>query len=509
MKKIITSIYFLALVIHSFAQKNVQTLQPTRLSIFKNGTYFIKKSSRVDVVNKRFTIPTPTNALMGSYWIATSKDAVIKTIVIKQDSIMVERKCLTIKDYLKASINKKVTMRKDYLNAEILEGVLLDFDEISSVFKIKTNNNKIVVANADNYKELVINEGYNYNVFDMNVANYSTIELAQNKSSITATSLSLENGIQWFPSYLLTIINDNEASLAMKATILNNDESFANTDVDIIIGNPEMFYGKTLDPICTKYLNTELLNYRDNGSARQMQSFANSASINTYIAESRDGNDDDINIEGNKLEDLFIYKLGKQTLEKNATEIIPVVNSTLKYEDIYTADLPVTNSASAKEEVINVFHKYRISNNSTAPLTTGSVLVLSKDELPMAQSELRYTPINGKRDINIAKAIDIQLKNDEVEIKREKVSQKETDYRYKINYNGKIKVANFQNKKIKLFLTKVIVGEVITASNSGKYKIVKLKDTNENQSTIIEWEVELNAGQKLEVNYNFFVLNRY
>jgi hypothetical protein len=511
MKKITTSICVLSFALNSLAQKTVQTLQPTRLSIFKNGTYFIKKSGVVDVVNNSFTIATPTNALMGSYWLATSKDASIKSIVVKPDSVKVIRKCNSINDYLKASINKKITLRKEYLSTEILEGTLLDFNEVNQLVKIKTKDNKIIVSNAENWKELVLNEEENYTAFDMNVAPYSTIQLNQNVTSTTASSLSLEKGIQWFPSYLFTVINDKEATLAMKATILNNDEHFTNTDVDIIIGNPEMFYGKELDPICTRYLTQELLNYKDNNQTSFNLSQNNYAALNIpvysangEISATKDYSEE--NKDGNKLEDLYIYKLGKLDLEKNATVIVPVVNSTINYEDVYTADLGIASAIVAKDAVLDVYHKYRISNKSAAPFTTGSILVLSKEEMPIAQSQLKYTPVKGKQDISISKAIDVQIKNEETEIKREKIAQKNKDneFKYKINYSGVIKIENFQNKKIKLCLTKDISGEVSVSSNNGKSRILKSVDYSDNNFTsLIEWEVEINPGQKLEITYNY------
>jgi hypothetical protein len=436
MRKIISGICVLLLTITSFAQKNVQTLQPVRLSIFKNGTYFIKKSSKVDVVNNAFTIPAPSNALMGSYWLATSKDATIKSIVVKQDTFKLVKNATTLENYLTACINKKVILRKEYLGNAILEGILLDYNETSKMIKIKTKENKIIIADAIDYKELVIDDDAQYNAFSDSIAPLATIHVNQNISSTIASSLSLEKGIQWYPSYLLTLINDKEATLAMKATVVNGDESFNNTDVDIIIGNPEMFYGKELDPICTRYLTSDLLNYKENNQVQTSynMNFANVLSVPKYNAnravtgmESYENETKD----GNKLEDLYIYKLGKLDVEKNATIIVPVINNTVSFEDVYTADLGIGSATMIKDGVLNVFHNYRISNNSAAPLTTGSVLVLSNDEMPIAQAQLKYTPVKGKQDINISKAIDVQVKNDETEIKREKTLQKNSDNEFK------------------------------------------------------------------------------
>jgi hypothetical protein len=508
--KILITAFLVLFFANSFAQKNVQTLQPTRLSIFKNGTYFIKKSARVDVLNNAFTIPVPSNALMGSYWLATSKDATIKSIIIKQDTFKLVKNATTLADYLKACINKKVLLRKENGNNGLLEGILLNYNEKSNIVKIKTNDNKIIIASAIDYKELTIEGDDKYNAFSDSIAPLSTIHLNQNISSTIASSLSLEKGIQWYPSYLLTLTNDKEATLSMKATVVNGDESFNNTDVDIIIGNPEMFYGKTLDPICTRYLTGELMNYRDNNVQSFSQQAITNVSVNSSYTRERSSTgyvfSDNETKNGNKLEDLYIYKLGKLDLEKNASIIVPIINSNLSFEDVYTADLGLGSATMIKDGVLDVFHNYRISNNSAAPLTTGSVLVLSKDEMPIAQAQLKYTPVYGKQDISISKAIDISVKNEEVEIKRERTTQKNIDneYRYKINYRGTIKIENFQNKKIKLYLTKDVSGEVNIASNNGKHnKMLRSNDAEENPTSLIEWELEINPDQKIEVTYSF------
>jgi hypothetical protein len=509
MKKVIFCIFILLFSIFSFAQKNVQSLQPVRLSIFKNGTYFIKKTAIVNVINNKFTIASPTNALMGSYWLATSKEASIKSIVVKQDTFRLTKNCKSLIDYLKASINKQIVISKDYFNKQELTGKLLDFDENSKMIKFKTNDNKIIVTDIEHVVQLTLSENEKYFSFSDSITPLATIQLNQNLNNTTATSLSLEKGIQWYPSYLLTLVNDKEATLAMKATIVNNDESFYNTDVDIIIGNPEMFYGQQLDPICTRYLSQELLNYRENNTATYMQTFGNAVAVPLYGADGTISAPkyvyEEENKDGDKLEDLYIYKLGKLDMEKQASIIVPVVNTTINFEDVYTADLDFESANLTKDAVLDVFHKYRIKNKSVAPFTTGSILVIDKNEMPLAQSQLKYTPLNGIQDINISKAIDVQLKNEDVEVKREKTTKKNGDnaFWYKVNYNGSIKIENLQNKKIKIFIKKNVEGVITIVGDKGKSRMLKDIANDNNPTSLMEWEIDLNAGQKMELTYSY------
>ncbi len=499
----------LAIVICStvFAQKAVQPLQPTRLSIFKNGTYFIKKSATVNVQNQAFTIPAPTNVLMGSFWLSTSKDATVKSIWIKEDTFRIPHACQSMEDYLKASIGKTVTLvSTGGTSTSTLTGVLLEFNVLLNAFKLKSTDNKIVVGSSSFYNQFIMNEDNNRFQVD-SIAPLASIKLNQNVASTVVSTLSLEKGIQWVPSYLLTILNDKEATLSMKATIINSGESYYNTDMDIIIGKPELFYGDVLDPICTNFLNNIVFRAREQN--QMSYNFSNQAS---GYATDRDGKEDEEggnggeDKQGNKLEDLFIYKLGKIDLEKNATTIIPVSTATIKYEDLYTVDLPINSTANDKANPIEVFHKYKIFNSGNAPLTTGSVLVVNPNELPIAQSQIKYTPAKGEQEINISKAIDVQVRNEETEGKREKSNKKvSSNVMYdKVTFNGTINLQNLQSKTIKVKISKAATGFATATSVNGKIKKVKDEYASVNALSQMEWEVELTAGQKIELTYSYF-----
>jgi len=506
-----TSIILLAVlcfVLTCSSQKNVQVLQPVRLSIFKNGTYFIKKSAPVDLSDKAFTIKAPVNTLMGSYWLATGKETTIQSIVIKQDTSRVLHICTSVDDYLKASINKQITLLRSYSTTDKLTGLLLDFNADSHLIKVKTQDNKIVIASSTNFNEFAIAEDIKNNFLADSIAPLSTINVQSSAASTIASSLSLEKGIQWYPSYLFTIINDKEAVLQMKATIINGNENFYNTDVDIIIGNPEMFYGTELDPVCVRFLNVDIFPVSDNNQLNY--SFANNLSTNgaysTFSTEAARADTDAADKTGDKLEDLFVYKLGKVNLEKQASVIVPVMSTTVRYEDIYTVDIPVSGTTDAIDA--EVHHKYKVTNNTEAPFTTGSVLVINQNELPIAQSQLKYTPVKGAQEINISKAIDVPAKSEETVVKTEKTIKRNNNNGFydKTTYNGVIALQNLQNKKVKIIVKKAVYGFVAEASLKGKIRMIKDSNNSVNPTSITEWEIELDPGQKMELTYVYSAL---
>ena len=179
MKKVLLFITAAIITLNCISQKTTQTLQSSRLSIFKNGTYFIKRSARVNVINNTFTIAAPTNVLMGSYWLATGKETGIKSIVVKQDTFKILHTCNSINDYLKASINKQVVLTKNNCTVtKTLSGLLLSFNEINNFIKVKTVNDKIILASSNDFDEISIASEIKDNFYTDSIApiGYHTCE---------------------------------------------------------------------------------------------------------------------------------------------------------------------------------------------------------------------------------------------------------------------------------------------------------------------------------------------
>jgi hypothetical protein len=503
---------FILITINAFAQ--VQELQPSKLAIFKNGTYFIKKSADVKVQNKSFTLEAPENVLMGTYWLSTANNATIKSIKVKLDTFKVETKPESLENYYKALIGKEVTFYERWGSKELITGTLLMYNPKTQLIKYKSKEGIVFVTKISDYDKLSFNGTGNETFMENKIEPLATVRLNENVGSTTANTLSLHTGMQWVASYLLTIINDKEAKLTFKATLITGREAFTNTDVDIVIGNPAMFYRKELDPIAVKYLSSLA------SSGSYLNTSLNYSNFSQSITSENGTNDEDKYEEdeaheydekqGEKVEDLYIYKLGKLDLDANAKTIIPIKSFNVTYEDIYTVFLPTTSALANNESIFEVEHKYRINNSSDAPLTTGPILVINQNDMPLSQDELKYTPTNSKQSIKLSKAIDVQVSNEETETKREKSTKKAKNGELyeKVNFKGTIQVQNLQKKKIKLSITKNIAGIVAEASNEGKIKKAKDVGSQTNSLSIITWEVELQPGQKLDLTYNYSALEK-
>jgi hypothetical protein len=74
-----------------------------------------------------------------------------------------------------------------------------------------------------------------------------------------------------------------------------------------------------------------------------------------------------------------------------------------------------------------------------------------------------------------------------------------------VTTTGSISITNYKDKKIKIRLTKSIDGSLIIADNSGKSRKAKSSEYNK-ATTEIFWEIEVEAGARLMVKYEYYTL---
>ncbi len=512
MKK--TSLYILLIVISAAAtSQQVQTLKPARLGIFKNGTCFVKREGMVAVTEKSFYIKAPEKVLTGTYWVVLGKETTLNSVIVKTDTFKISKTASTLGEFLEANTGQQITLYGNAVNTDLrkLSGKLIRYDQRSGMVTVTQASGSTVITTAANFTWFETAASPGSTVAADSIIPVAKVKVNKEVTSVLASTISLENGVQWQPSYLLNVINDKEAKLEMKATIVNHETAYLGMPVDIIIGSPEMFYKDQIDPACITYINESMLmagydnnarynffNAQQNGNA----SFAGNFPItNQWAAAAADADTDNADKDGQKNEDLYYYNLGVLDLEKNARVIVPVMSTTINYSELYTADLPVNSPGLEGENSIQAYHSFVLENPGTAPLTSGPVFVLGKTGQPLSQSKIFYTAVKGNSEIKISRAVDVQVKNDEEIKTTEKAESVWLNKRYytKQTVNGQVAINNLKDKKIKIRINKVIPGYFISADNNGKNR--KKYGTAE-----ISWEVEIAAGQKLTVKYSYYTL---
>jgi hypothetical protein len=186
--------------------------------------------------------------------------------------------------------------------------------------------------------------------------------------------------------------------------------------------------------------------------------------------------------EGAKNEDLYVFTIKKLTLRKGERIVVPVVEVTLPYKDVYTLDLPFAPppevrgnlNSSQQQELARLFaapkvmHKLRINNKSIYPLTTAPALLI-KDNRVLSQGMMTYTSPGAESDLAITTAVDISVKKSDVETKRtpNAFTQNGTSYA-RVDMAGKIKLTNHRANAVQLEITRNVLGNVDAADHDGK-----------------------------------------
>lgn len=524
MKKIIAISMLIAcspLTTPVLAQKALPELKPARVAIFKNGTFFIKREADVAVTNKQVLVPPPNDVLMGTFWVAVGKNTDLRSASVFTDTFSTTRKVVDMDDVLANNKGKTVTIKRKPFGAGTAlrehTGVVIDYLPNSKFLKMQLPDGKLLLTKLGDLEEVIADAATTNEIKTSGTRGVTRLTLGQDVARTTVSVIGLEKGMAWVPSYLFRVVNEKEARLEMKATIVNEGDELKQLPVDLVVGNPALFYGMQLDPVCGDYLEDLLDNKFNNGRVNsQILNVANSPMIQQRISGniSMSEAEEETSTDGEKTQDLYYFKLGVMDIEENSKTIVPVFSQNIAFKDVYEISIPAAvlndyerSSLYQDEKPLEVYHSFRFNNNTKTPFTTGPVYVLDEKENPLAQDELKYTPSGAESVIRLSKAIDVQAKNEE------EVTEVVDNFKKlnKVSYNkaslkGKIKLVNYQQKKIKISITKTVVGETGALSHNGTSVKLKLNGNVLNPTSRITWEVELNPGEQQTVSYEYSIL---
>jgi hypothetical protein len=494
-------------------EKNIIPLKTTRVSVFKNGTYFSTSEAPVVSKDKVFYFTPPASALNGTFWYAL-KDAKVQTINVKQYNTSVTKQARSIGEFLASNINTEVTLSLLYgQTITLLKGTILAYylDPASSAYKIlklKLNDGNIKLIRSEYIVDFTLAANAKSTYVEDSSINLAKVMLDKDISNSMFSTLSIQTGISWVPSYLLKLTDNKKANLDIKATIENDAENIVDVPLSLVVGNPQMFYGKQLDMISGGivhvYSRTDNIGFNANTTA-------------SYDYDIREyGETDNENATGEKSNDLYYYNLGNLNIEKGAKAIVKLSTNDIEYKDLYELDIQdkvnywqTKVAAIDPNTVYETWHVLKVDNKTTAPFSTGPVFVIDENGKPLAQDEMKYTPVGATTKIKLSKAIDVQTANDEEVIARETSKTLINNREYEVvKIKGKIKVANYQSKQIKISISKTVNGR-ITNTGGGTTTVLPNRNSNYmnlNDINITRWEKEIKPNETLILEYEYEVL---
>lgn len=544
MKKLISATgTIIAIVVGIQTSSTAQTNLPLKsVSIFKNGTCMFTKEGTLPLKDGVLRLPVP-NAINSTYWINTPGEKLIKSISYKDEKIKVQRDVSSLHQLLELNIGKTISFVLNKHQAQpninttdggihaapqLISGKILGVNHALNKFKISDKSGVRYFPIGDILNtDITIEDALDKQQTD-SVARYAVVTPTKELSEMKIQELSLQSGVQWIPSYALKLGVDTVGRIEMKALIENfSGEPISNTDAEVIVGVPQLYYSSVLDPAVSTTYTSAASNIRSGftvrgGRSAETQVIVDGMSVSDNFAGGLGNGGSTIpSTTASQLEadrnytadveqgnNIFVYKLGNITVEKSSKTHVPVFAVPIEYKDIHDCIIPdFTNFEHSRQvgdnrTTYDVFHSIELRNTTNYPLTTAGIIVTDENNRFLAQDLLKYIPKGGKGNVRLSKEINVTVKCAEEELNRtENVKKIYKVYYNRVRIKGATIVENFNEKTLTVKIVKSINGSVVNADQG---KVRKLSESfTVNPQSEVTWEVTVKPGEKKEISYEY------
>ncbi|MCK4341267.1 MAG: hypothetical protein KAY37_06030 [Phycisphaerae bacterium] len=556
------------------------TMPVKELAIFKDGHAFVLHESELptdavgDVVLD--TLPTP---VIGTFWpYSADGGAKLKAVVAGRRKVKSERTALSIRELLEANPGAEVLITEH--GGEAYDATVVGIpkskpeDEAEERTGPNSQGERPQRAQPGVPSDVIILKVHG-GVKVVPLSRIQDVTFRAEPRAVLATEESrklltlkldwgerdpgqtakvgmvyLQRGFRWIPSYRIDIDGAGLAHVRLQATLINELVDIDGATAHLVIGVPSFYFRDTLDPMALQEAAVQLSqSFQRQG--RMPYAFSNA--LQTQIAQMGNYNyprgaqpeaaevaDPAITV-GSRNEDLFIFTVDNVVLRKGERMVVPVVEFTLPYEDVYGLDIAFTPPAEVRSNFNNrqaeelarlmrapkVMHRIRLENKSPYPLTTAPAIILRDGHL-LAQSLMTYTALGAQTDLDLTPAVDVRVSKSDVETKRTPNAEKWDHETYgRVDLAGKISLTNHRPERVKLEVTRHVLGAVAGADHDGVIEKANVFEDSRASSHgdyphwwhwydwpywwyrfngigRITWIFELEAGASIDLNYTWY-----
>ena len=350
---------------------------------------------------------------------------------------------------------------------------------------------------------------------------------------VTLKLFYFTGGLRWIPTYRVSGELKDKADLALQGEVLNEIEDLDKAALDLVVGVPNFRFKETISPLSLEKVMRNALIVAQPGLAMRNNEFGNSLNANySQQAGAWRGRE----VEGSTTasmapelgasgeQDLFVYSVKEFSLKKGSRATVPLWQNTVPMRHIYTLDLrsvrsrtgtgmvdaqPGVNPSPLKISTNKIWHQLELANNSNLPWTTGAALSM-RQNLPLGQDLLTYTPAGGCALLPLTVAVDMLGNYDEEEISRKAnaIHVDGTSYT-QVTKKGSIAITNYRKEKSVMRISLSSGGRVEQASDDGKVKVNDFtsSDWQEggyhtlNNHSDVTWDLNIEPGQTKTLTY--------
>lgn len=325
----------------------------------------------------------------------------------------------------------------------------------------------------------------------------------------------MRKGITWIPEYTLRILDEENAELTLRGTLVNEAEDLVHCDVNFVVGVPHFIHSELLSPLAVGRAIRAIGSSLSSGGvpSQVMSQIMNRAAISNNIRSNSDGalQFGQKPPEGNDLSDLInslpalgnaasgdftVYTKQDLTVRQGERATVTLFSHKIRYSHQYRWNLP--NSLQ---------HEFVLRNDTQTPWTTGPCLAISGSN-PLSEDLLKYTPVGGIGAFEITSAVNVANTVSEEEIGRKLKAHEPSSNQFLdlVTLRGTIRLKSFAKQNTELSVTAPIRGKPIQSTpngtvqmNSDQLRLIELSST-------VSWQVTLKPGEETTLQYEY---NRY
>jgi hypothetical protein len=503
-----------------------QTTRATGAIVFKNGLAFITREGNVSFANGVGTVSPVPDAYLGTLWVSAN-GRTLDELRATKDSYETTRNAVSISDLIDANAGKAATIRVDKRD---YSGTLVAPAPAALPVEAETADGTVAVDSA----LVLINVDGRIHAFPRNAvesvsfaeAPVTTLRASGSRTTLTLHSKGAEGsvpvtisylrgGVSWMPEYSVALIDDSNARLTMRATLLDDSEELRDTNVRFAVGYPNFQFASVQSPLTPQQSLQQFLGRV--GANRYDNVVMSNVLTQNITTNSTTGGSPDFTPEvpafGETSEDLFFYERPNVTLAAGERAAYPILAMTVPFRHIYkwevSAETESTRDDPEEESKPGqVWHSIALTNGGTTPWTTGPAFVLANGK-PLAEDTLSYTAAGATGSVKLTLATDVSVSRGEKETGRELHALTAAGYHWtQLSVEGTLRVRSFKHEPITLSVDKLLEGATFSSTPDAKITKRAVSPRAVNPRERLQWEVPLAPGEAKTLRYSYKIYVR-
>jgi hypothetical protein len=483
---------------------SAEALPVREVTVFKDGHAFVHREAPLPAAaGSELVLQDLPEPLLGTFWPYASGGAKLVSATSAKDRVSIERTALDLRQLLAANVGRRARLVDQ--GGETIVGTIAAVplrsaqelertDPAGGTPRLPEKGTLVLVRISDGTRALPLERVRDVTFLDEpagtgsdeELRNRLTLRVERTSAAAQVGVVYVQKGLRWIPAYKLELDGEGHATAQLEATLVNDLIDLSNATVNLVIGVPHFEFAGMVDPIALQQIAAQV------GRQMQMnnpydQNFLSNAIMTQSAYEGQRDNAQEQPAApevtgGESNEDLFVFTVKNVTLAKGQRLVLPIASFALAYRDVYTLEVPFeplpemyerfqsgrTGELAKLLAAPKAMHTLRLTNASSAPLTTAPALILDHGRV-LAQGLMTYTPIGGETDLPVTAAIDIGVKKTEKESGRDaKAVLWAGDSYARIDMTGGIELVNHKQETLELEVRRVVLGTVDSADHSGE-----------------------------------------